>query len=356
MNYVRLCGRVLFGAIFVASMTLGVTAQYRTGGDVVDVIDGKTVVLSVPTGLVTVELQYIDVPEVGQSMHDAMTQHVRTLLVGKAVELHTRGMSQGKISGKLVLNGIDVSQQLLRNGAAWHLAMDRSGQNKAEFAAYAESETLARLEKRGVWSVAGLEPAWQFREKKRAAEMPPPPPPRRAVVEAEPNATGAKRKSYWSDVNPRLKNVGGLSHGFNAATKTGYLGMTVFGVTEEKTAAPGQKTAIDITYFYTENGEKGRSGYFQVRVLSLSKENWRFLKSNTLSFEIDGKPYVVGKAKREAVETKDDLTETLIWRVDVGTVEKFAHGGEVKVKIADYVISPKPVVQILLYNLLNNAK
>ena len=350
MKYLSLC--LLFVIFLLASPQ--VNAQNRTYGEVVDVINGKTVVVMVPTGRVKVELQYIDVPEAGQPLHSAMSDHVKSLVVGKSVELQTKGFTRDTLTGKLILNGVDVSQQLLRNGAAWHVPFERSGQNRAEFEAYAESESLARLEKRGVWSVAGLEPAWEYREKQKLAAKPATVPSRAASF-TEVKATTAKKKGYWSDDNPRLKAPNGLSHGFNAATQTGFLGMAVFGVIPDKSTPPGQQTGIELIYYYTENGAKGRTGYFHVTVYSIA-DKYRFLKDNVLTVEADGKKHVVGRAKREATNSEFNVTEKLTYTVSRATIEKIAHGADVKIKVGDAYMTPKPMVQMLLYNMLQAAK
>ena|SRR5688572_22027402 len=344
------CSRIILAAIFVTATVVSAAAQLKTGGEVVDVIDGKTVVVAAPAGRVTVELQYIDVPEPGQSLHGVVKDHVRALLVGKSVELHTKGLTRGKVTGKLVLNSVDVSQQLLRSGAAWHLAFERSGQNLDEFGAYAESESLARQEKRGIWSVAGLEPAWEFRAKakKQQQEVP-------TIRTAAATAAPSKRKGYWSDKNPRLKTPGGMSYGFNAATQTGFLGTTMMGVTENEILHPGQKMALELIYYYTENGKKGRTGYWVVTLVSLA-DDWNFQRVNSLTVEIDGKNFVVGTPKRVTDKAMDKLAEKLTYRLDVPTVEKIANGGTVVLKIGDYRLVPKAGLQMILYNMLDAAK
>ena len=97
----------LFTALVLAVSAPIASSQHRTFGEVVEVLDGKTVVVVVPTGRVKVELQYIDVPEDGQALHAAMKAHLRTLVAG--------------------VKGVDVSQQMLRDGAAWHLQFEKSG-------------------------------------------------------------------------------------------------------------------------------------------------------------------------------------------------------------------------------------
>ena len=150
------------------------TSQIKTAGNVIEFVDAKTVVVQVPAGRLTVELQYIDVPEPQQTLHAVVTEHVRKMLLGKVVELQTKGLNAGKATSKLTLNGVDVSQQLLRDGAAWHLPVEMSGQSQAEFSTYAEAESLAKKEKRGVWSIPNLKPGWQLRAEeaqvKREAE------------------------------------------------------------------------------------------------------------------------------------------------------------------------------------------
>jgi endonuclease YncB( thermonuclease family) len=146
-----------------AIFTTTAPAQIKLTGNVVEFIDAKTVVVEMPSGRIKVELQGIDVPEPQQVLHALVSEHVRKMLVGKSVEVQTNGFSQGKTTGKLTLNGVDVSQQLLRDGAAWHLPAAMSGQSQNEFAVYAEAESLAKKEKRGVWSIAGLKPGWQIR-------------------------------------------------------------------------------------------------------------------------------------------------------------------------------------------------
>src|SRR5687768_10836267 len=315
MKNSTLSGRIVFAAIFVAATVISAAAQLRTGGEVVDVVDGKTVIVAVPAGRVTVELQYIDVPEPGQSLHSVVKDHLRTLLVGKAVELHTTGLTHGKVSGKLLLNGVDVSQQMLRNGAAWHLTIEMSGQSQDEFRTYAESESLARQEKRGVWSVAGMEPAWQFRAKTKQVEQ------QKVSGETIRTVAAPKRKGYWSDKNPQLKDPGGMTYGFNAATQTGFLGTPMLGVTGNEDLHPGQKMAVELTYYYTENDKKGRTGYFVVTLVSLA-DQWRFLRANSLTVEVDGKNFVVGKPKRDTDKAMDKLAEKLTYRLDVATVER----------------------------------
>jgi endonuclease YncB( thermonuclease family) len=149
--------------ILVAALAGYSPAQIRSHGEVVELIDGKTVVVAIHTGRITVEMQYIDVPEPSQELHAVIKQHVGGMLMGKAVELQTNTLVRTKAIGKVTLDGVDVSRQLLRDGAAWHVPIELSGQNRQEFEAYAASEALARTEKRGIWSVPALRAPWEIR-------------------------------------------------------------------------------------------------------------------------------------------------------------------------------------------------
>jgi hypothetical protein len=232
------------------------------------------------------------------------------------------------------------------------MQFERSGQSKAEFAAYAESESLAKLEKRGVWSVNGLEPAWEFREKKKALTRQ----SNDGPVAVAYNRPVAKRKGYWSDENPRLKNPAGMTHGFNAETQTGFLGTSMMGVKDVEKQAAGQRMAVDMTYYYTENPKKGRTGYFVLTVYSAAEET-RFLKSNSLTVEVDGKKIVVGKPRKRDAETNEfKHMERLSYNLDVATISKIAIGGTVLVSVGDYHLNPTAGLQMILYNMLQAAK
>lgn len=151
-------GRVIAALVFVVLIGSSVSAQLKTTGEAIELVDGRSVVVAVPAGRINVDLQYVEMPDPGQSLHAIVRDHLKNLVVGKPVLLQTTGLTRGKVTGKLMVDGIDVSQQLLRDGAAWHVPIETSGQSKQEFDAYAESAALARQEKRGVWSIAGLKP------------------------------------------------------------------------------------------------------------------------------------------------------------------------------------------------------
>ena len=184
MKYLKLFPATLF----ILLLTQAAFPQSKFSGKVVDVLDGKTVVIQTVGGKMTAALQYIEVPEPEQPLYRTVAEHLRKLVINKRVEFRAQRVSTEVIVGQLVMDGTDVSQQMLRDGAAWHMGRDKTGQGVVEWTAYAENQSQARAEKLGVWSVPGLKPAWEFRAEKEEAlrqkalaEKPPP-----VVVEINP--------------------------------------------------------------------------------------------------------------------------------------------------------------------------
>lgn len=338
-------------------------SQRKFGGKVVEVVDGKTVVIDMESGRLTAVLQYIEIPEREQPLYWTVRTHLENLVLGKAVEFNPQGILPGKTFGQLYVAGLDIAQQMLRDGAAWHISAEKSGQDAQESVVYKQNEEQARSEKRGVWAVKNMKPAWQFRAEMRESEK------RReqagsenlaangfAAKTAESNPTkpvANKRPGMWGDTNPSLKNVGALVNGYNAKTKTGYIGTSLLGVTEadKEKENDQQKTAVDITYFYNEDDKKGRKGTFVVTVVSLSQE-WRFLKFNDLVVVADEKSTVIGKPKRTTFKDGDRISEKLTYEVSKSAIEKFVNGGDVVIKVGEYTIRPLHGWQLMLYNLL----
>ena len=339
--------------ILVLISAISAAAQMTVAGEVIDVIDGKTVVISIPTGKVKAELQYIEVPEPGQQYHDIVTEHLRSMVLGKIVEYRARTIFKDRAVGRMLLNGVDVSQQLLRDGAAWHIPANVSGQEKSEFDIYASTEHDAQGEKRGVWSIAGSKPAWEIRAEKAAAAM--------AMTSTTSSLSTQPRSAqpvvmvktgYWGDKNPALTNIGALANGYNAETKRGYVGTSYLGVPQtDIDKAMGAKTAVDMSYFYREDEKNVRKGVFVITILSASPKV-RFLAHNDLFVINDGKSTFIGKPKRTSTVVDGEVQETLSYTVTRNAIETVANGSEVVLKVGEYSCRPLPMLQYMLFNLL----
>jgi len=150
--------------LFIATLATcsAVLGQARFVGTVSEVIDGQTAVIEMNGTKMTVRLQHIGTPGADQQLHSAVRDHLSKMVLGKVVDFKPVQIS-GKVAvGKMTLDGVDVNMQLIRDGAAWHEPVKSSGQLPAEAAEYENNQLLARQEKRGVWSVAGLKTPWQI--------------------------------------------------------------------------------------------------------------------------------------------------------------------------------------------------
>ena len=155
--------KLLTVLLFVLAWVSATSAQ-AVVGKVVDVLDGRTLVVETSAGRVTVQLQYVEVPEQGQPLHAIAKDHLSKLTFGKSVEHKTRRLVQGRSIGRTVtFEGVDLSLQMIRDGAAWHEPQTTSDQPTAEAADYSAIQELAKNEKRGVWSVPGIKTPWEVR-------------------------------------------------------------------------------------------------------------------------------------------------------------------------------------------------
>jgi len=326
----------------VLGFSISALAQVGVPGQVVDVLDAKTVVIAVAAGDVAVELQYIEVPPVEAPMHNSIKKHLRDLVLGKRVEYYPNQITYDRTVGRLVSDNIDISQQMLRDGAGWHVPSSISGQDRSGYAEYDTFETAAKQEKRGVWADASLKPSWDeaYVAPERAA--------------APKQTLAAIPHGYWSDPNPRLGNIGALQHGYNASSKHGYVGIPLMGVSDPNALEKEYRTGVDLTYFYTE-GVKGRTGYFAITIISMSAK-LRFQQRNTLTGYADGERFVMGLPKRVARKEGSTYYETLTYRVARSSIERLANATYVGIEAGDYPMVMHPGLQMILNNLLEVSR
>ena len=118
------------------TFTISGFSQRMFSGRVVDVIDGKTFVLEAESGKLTGTIQYIEVPEPEQPLNRIVRDHLQKLVLGKTIVFLPTGLTPKAAVGKAYIDGVDLGQQLVRDGAAWHLPVDLSGQEPAESEVY----------------------------------------------------------------------------------------------------------------------------------------------------------------------------------------------------------------------------
>ena len=153
------CAFILFATAAVAA-----TLQVK----VTEVQSGNTLVVSNTSRALNVRLKGIAPPEAGHPFSDVAREHLKMLVLDKAVVLDYTNLSDGYFQAKILLNGIDVGSQMLRDGAAWYDPKRAHGLTDADRELYASCEKAARDEKRGLWSeVAAVAPG-EFGEAKKA--------------------------------------------------------------------------------------------------------------------------------------------------------------------------------------------
>ena len=125
------------------------------------VVDGDTVVATVEgLGEVKIRLVGIDAPELSQPYGDKAAEFLRHWAKNKAGQLELDGNDRyGRLLGTLHIDGVNVCEELVGRGLAWHYIAYSSD------AALARAELQARGEAVGLWADEAPEAPWDFRHK-----------------------------------------------------------------------------------------------------------------------------------------------------------------------------------------------
>lgn len=157
--------KILFICFALLACSINFYSQTYISGQVVDIVDGKTLLIETARNArVTFRLQHIEVPEAEQPLSEIVKSHLRELALGKTVNIRSNSYSTGVLIGQVLLKDVDLSQQMLRDGAAWFYY---EGAENLDI--YRSVEATAKAEKRGVWGIEGMKPAWEFRKDKEIA-------------------------------------------------------------------------------------------------------------------------------------------------------------------------------------------
>lgn len=149
--------------LVIASLVLGHAAVANTlQGRVVGVSDGDTVtVLDVDNKPHKIRLSGIDAPEKEQAYGQKSKESLSELVFGKSVDVEWRKQDRyGRTVGKIMLGGVDICLEQVKRGMAWHYKQYQQEQTAQDRLSYAESETLARSMRTGLWQDASpVEPS-----------------------------------------------------------------------------------------------------------------------------------------------------------------------------------------------------
>lgn len=348
-------------------------AQSRLAAKVVEVIDAKTVVVELQTGKrVITELQYIDIPDREQPLYQTVKQHLQNLVLDKVVEFKPNGVSGSKTIGKIYLNGIDISMQMIRDGAAWHLD---NGQTMEESSLYQSNQDQAKADKIGVWAIQGMKSPKEFKaqmeaEIREAAKI-------RAEIKKPVDETHSKPRllgreameranasvQIWPEVN-KSAEAGSISPFLlRPDIKPDYDGLYTISNPDKTFGA-----VVTPQHFIEVSDGKGtysslfsigriygdmlkpvigvKDGDYMLSIIFLSEEG-KFTKSKNVAIGLMlGKEKLdlvsMNKAKRKVAQ---GVLEEMIFKVDQKTFNKIAKADNIKITLGKYSGSlQKPVI------------
>jgi len=110
----------LLTALAVLICLSAVAAAATLQAKVVEVPTGNTLVVSNTNRSVRVRLKSVMPPEAGQPFSEAARDHLRTLVLDQAVIVDYTHLADGYLEARVILKGVDIGSQLLRDGVAWY--------------------------------------------------------------------------------------------------------------------------------------------------------------------------------------------------------------------------------------------
>lgn len=108
---------------------------------------------------IKIRLHGIDCPEKSQDFGNVAKEFLSTLVFGKTVSVKKLDTDRyGRTIGMVLIDSVNVNEELLKAGLAWHYKYyDKS-------LLWAKLEETARKEKKGLWSMPNPIPPWDFRK------------------------------------------------------------------------------------------------------------------------------------------------------------------------------------------------
>jgi endonuclease YncB( thermonuclease family) len=144
-------------ALFLSLVCAPAVAQTVTG-KVVAVHDGDTISIRTATATIRVRLAGIDCPEYRQPYSARAKRFTSRLVFKKTVTVRGQGLDRfDRLLGRVIVDGVDVNESLVRNGLAWHYEIGSSDR------VLAEAEKAARAARVGLWADANPIPPWRWR-------------------------------------------------------------------------------------------------------------------------------------------------------------------------------------------------
>jgi len=131
---------------------------------VVQVESGNSLVVSNINRPLRIKLKAVAPPESGQAFSEAARDHLKALVLDQAVFVEYTHLAGGYLEAKVILNGVDIGSQMLRDGVAWYDRASSYELSESDRSLYAQCEQAARNEKRGLWQDPAAVAPWEFRQ------------------------------------------------------------------------------------------------------------------------------------------------------------------------------------------------
>lgn len=342
--------------------TLTTFSQRKLSGKIVEVIDGKTAVVEIgASAKLKVVLQNIETPEPEQPLHGVVKEHLEKFMLGKTAVVYPKGIVNSVTVAQVFVDGVDVSQQMLRDGAAWYALPEKTDKKTVESEIYLSNEAHAKAEKRGVWGIEGLKPAWEFRaakqQRERAEEivrfeeirkqnqekyqrtekkkLPPPP----AMFSNFEMWKAGRTPGMWDEMQLYMANQ-----------KFDENGLFIYKVPQNNIAfvitkdvqlnlSSGEnrpKIVCGVAYVTGKSKEEKEEKEFFGMGCRSESDKLSFKNSNQLTFSTDGKKMNFGKTIHLGMQTDKRFNEMMVFFLDRNSVTKIAAANKVHVKIGDF--------------------
>jgi endonuclease YncB( thermonuclease family) len=135
-------------------------------GKVKSVIDGNTLEVEMANQEIQIiQLAGIDSPELEQEYGDDAKAHLEKLVLEKQVEINVVGKDRwGKPQATVMMNGLDVRMELLKEGLAW--TAERNPLPELE-----SVKELARKNTKGLWKQDNPTPPWTYRRQQTMVQV-----------------------------------------------------------------------------------------------------------------------------------------------------------------------------------------
>jgi endonuclease YncB( thermonuclease family) len=122
---------------------------------VLSVEDGDSIVVQTGGERMALDLAGVDAPEAAQQGGPDAKQFLSALTLGKTVTVRLTGAPDR--FARISVNGVDVTEALIRAGMGWHCPRFADERNLVD------AEADARGARRGLWRAARPTPPWLYR-------------------------------------------------------------------------------------------------------------------------------------------------------------------------------------------------